>query len=184
MKKSWVWISAGLLTIIIVVAGLSLWRGFSTKAESLSKKEAEKLIETRYKGKVTQIILNGAQYVAQMTRNDSIYEIKLDSNSGKVVSMDVKGQIKTQPDHPPIGGEERPEPQQPANGNEADSIITQEDAVQIALQQVSGKVDKVELETEDSFSYYLVKIETTDKREAVIQIHVISGEVLSLSWHD
>lgn len=182
MNKYWLWIGAGLLTILVLFFGLS--KGLSPSADSLSKKEAEKLIETRYKGKVTKLDQEGGLYNIEMVREDVLYSIKLSLSSGEVVSIDKTGNTQTPSEVPPA--EEQPVPPQTngGDGNGTASTITEDEAVGIALQQVAGIVDDVELETEDAFPYYLVEIDTNDEREADIQIHAITGEVLSVSWED
>src|SRR5699024_8864875 len=62
--------------------------------------------------------------------------------------------------------------------------ITSEEAIQIALDTVYGEVDDVDLEDEDGQLYYFIEIETEDDLEAEIQIHAISGEVISIEWDD
>jgi uncharacterized membrane protein YkoI len=182
MNKYWLWIGAGLLTILVLFFGL--WKSLSPSADSLSKMEAEKLIETRYKGKVTKVEQEDGQFDIEMVRDDVIYLIKLSLSSGEVLSIDKTGNTRPPTEAPPA--EEKPEPPQTegGNGNGAASRITEDEAVKIALQQVAGTVDDVELETEDSFPYYIVEIDTEDERDTDIQIHAITGEVLSVSWED
>lgn len=67
---------------------------------------------------------------------------------------------------------------------EIEVVITENEATQIAMKQVKGKVNDVDIEQEGSLSYYLVEIDTPDDREATVQIHAITGEVLSIAWDD
>lgn len=62
-------------------------------------------------------------------------------------------------------------------------IITEQQAVQIALEQLKGEVDSVDFEETSEGGYYLVEIETQDD-EATFQIHAVSGKVLSVTWDD
>lgn len=62
--------------------------------------------------------------------------------------------------------------------------LTEKEAVEIAHTQVQGEVDDIWLETENNQTYYLIKIETTDDREAIVQIHAITGEVMSVGRDD
>lgn len=61
--------------------------------------------------------------------------------------------------------------------------LTENEAVNIALSQVQGEVDDIWLDTQGDKTYYLVKIETKDDREATVQIHAITGDVI-VSWDD
>ncbi|MDF2039087.1 PepSY domain-containing protein [Cytobacillus oceanisediminis] len=62
--------------------------------------------------------------------------------------------------------------------------LTEEEAVQIALKNEPGEVDDISFEETDSGSYYLVEIEKDDGREAAVQIHAITGKVMSVTWDD
>ncbi|WP_264736737.1 PepSY domain-containing protein [Cytobacillus firmus] len=62
--------------------------------------------------------------------------------------------------------------------------LTEEEAVQIALKNEPGEVDDVSFGETDKGSYYLVEIEKDDGREAAVEIHAITGKVLSVTWDD
>jgi uncharacterized membrane protein YkoI len=60
--------------------------------------------------------------------------------------------------------------------------LTENEAITIASSQVKGEVDDIWLDTEGGQTFYLVKIETNDDREATVQIHAITGDIMSVSW--
>jgi len=62
--------------------------------------------------------------------------------------------------------------------------LTEKEAAEIARTEVQGEVDEIWLETENNQSHYLVKIETEDDREAIVQIHAITGNIISVAWDD
>ncbi|MFD0871581.1 PepSY domain-containing protein [Paenibacillus residui] len=64
------------------------------------------------------------------------------------------------------------------------ATLTEQEAIAIALSNVQGKVEDADLKETDSAAYYLVEIETDDEREATVQIHAVSGEVMSITWDD
>lgn len=68
--------------------------------------------------------------------------------------------------------------------NQPPKTLTEKEAVEIARTQVQGEVDDIWLETENNQTYYLIKIETNDDREATVQIHAITGDVMSVAWDD
>ena len=68
---------------------------------------------------------------------------------------------------------------------ENQKFLAEEEVEKIALSEVAGEVDDTELRGEDTnHPYYLVEIETDDDKEAVIQIHAITGKVQSVTWDD
>jgi uncharacterized membrane protein YkoI len=68
--------------------------------------------------------------------------------------------------------------------NQPPKRLTENEAADIAVSQVQGEVDDIWLGTEGNQTFYLVKVETNDDREAIVQIHAITGEVTSVSWDD
>ncbi|WP_404358173.1 PepSY domain-containing protein [Cytobacillus firmus] len=62
--------------------------------------------------------------------------------------------------------------------------LTEDEAIQIAIKNEPGEVDDISFEETDSGSYYLVEIEKDDGREAAVQIHAITGTVMSVTWDD
>lgn len=67
--------------------------------------------------------------------------------------------------------------------NQPPKRITENEAINIAVSQVQGEVDDIWLDTQGGQTYYFVKIETSDDREATVKIHVITGDVI-VSWDD
>ena len=68
--------------------------------------------------------------------------------------------------------------------NEVTKRLTESEAGELARKQVSGAIEDIWLETKGEQTYYLVKIKTKDDREAIVQIHAITGNVMSVSWDD
>jgi len=62
--------------------------------------------------------------------------------------------------------------------------LTEKEAGQIALQEVQGEIDDIDLETVGSVSYFYVEIETADGHDAIVEINAITGEVKSITWDD
>jgi uncharacterized membrane protein YkoI len=68
--------------------------------------------------------------------------------------------------------------------DESSKKLTETEARDIAKKQVKGSIDHIWLETNGTQTYYLVEIKTQDDRESVVQIHAITGEVMSVTWDD
>lgn len=240
-NKRTLWISILFFALVFLFIGFKAFGPqLSTSAETLSKEEAKTLIEERYDGVVTDIVLKNNLYVMEMDRKETNYEIKLDAENGEVISFSKKGasankESSTEQKVPDssqvqslteielkkkllsevpgelvlfmkineqgkdlykviIKGKEKKTilKADPATGEilfqksekEAKVIITEDEAIKIALKQVKGQINDVDLETDDYLNYYLVEIDTQDEREATVQIHAITGEVLSITWDD
>ncbi len=132
----------------------------------LSEAEVKGIIAGKYTGVADRISLNTSGespvYDVKLSKNPKFTNVTIDAIGGKIISETVKE----------------------TTGKNA--LITQEQAIKIALGQIkSEKVDEVDdfsyVKTDDG-GYYLIEIDTKDNREATIQIHAISGKIMSLSW--
>ncbi|WP_342508127.1 PepSY domain-containing protein [Sporosarcina sp. FSL K6-2383] len=67
-------------------------------------------------------------------------------------------------------------------------LISENQAIKIALGQLKGEVEDVEFVQTSDGGYYLVEIDSDQdddhEDEATIQIHAISGKILSVTWDD
>lgn len=64
------------------------------------------------------------------------------------------------------------------------TMITKEYAIKLSLEKVPGTVEDVEYRESKSSRYYLVEIERADGREATIQVHAITGKIMTVTWDD
>ncbi len=68
--------------------------------------------------------------------------------------------------------------------NDTNKKLTEAEAREIAKKQVNGSIDEIWLESDGKQTYYLVEIKTRNEREAIVQIHAITGNVMSVTWDD
>ncbi|GIN21284.1 MAG TPA: hypothetical protein DEO65_12340 [Bacillus bacterium] len=139
----------------------------SDKSEQqLTVPEVKQLIKKDYPGKIEQLEKrseNGQLFYFVIVRNGTVETtIKLNPVSGKIVESSKKTDTKEETVHG----------------------ITKKEAVKIALNQVKGVVEDVDIEESDGLYYYLVEVEQDKEREATIQINSITGEILSITWDD
>lgn len=60
--------------------------------------------------------------------------------------------------------------------------ITKENAINLALKRVKGKVDEVSIEQSNGLTFYLVEIDRENDQDATVQINAITGEIMSITW--
>lgn len=134
----------------------------------LTEEEARDVIAKKYPGEVEHISLNKKEepfvYQVEVDHDRALVTVILDAHSGEFISEETK---------------EIPE---------SNVIITRDEAIEIALEQLRGEVDNVSFEHTDDGGYYLVEIEQdnddSDDLEAVFEIHAITGKILSVDWDD
>lgn len=61
-------------------------------------------------------------------------------------------------------------------------VITEAEAIRLALREVPGKSDDVDTGRDRSGPYYLIEVNAADGREAVVQVNATSGAIMSVSW--
>lgn len=78
------------------------------------------------------------------------------------------------------------EKSEPVKKEEPVKRLTEEQAIRIALKEVAGEIDDVDLKVVDGVTYYFVEVEVEaeEDKEAIVQIHAITGKVKSLTWED
>lgn len=133
--------------------------------KEMSREQIKEVIGEQHKGKIKSLELreemNQTFYDAVLEDSETKTMMTLNAETGEVVTMKE---------------EELPRKQ------EITSRITEDEAVKIALNTVSGEVDDIDFEKEDGVYYYFIEIEQDDDREAEIQINAITGEVINITW--
>ena len=224
------WFIPLLLTIIIIGAGTVYMLKLTNEEETVTKEEIQSRIEQMYGGSVSNLIRKKDRYIAQINRQDGLYEIVADTSKGDIISITLLEQtakhqlpIKTKEDIQSIVSSEyegtiermvlSSETEQPfyavdiakdetlitltidaLTGSILDSkkkqttaeqaLISKDQAIIKAKTQLTGEVQYITYEETSDGGYYLIEIESEDDREAVIQVHGVSGEILSVTWDD
>lgn len=110
-------------------------------------------------------------------------------NGGKDPS-EGQGQGNNPPAAEPSGEGSGGTPKDPDDGegtepeNPPMRMITREHAEKVSLAKVPGTIEDIEYREDDGVRYYLVEIEKSDGREATIQVHAITGKIMTVTWDD
>jgi len=187
-RKVWIWIGCGIVVFSILFIGISqLTMPIFSKATVLTEQEARKVAEERYSGKVKKIYQTKDTFVIELDRDTGVYELIINAETGEVSSL-KRTQKKDENVKTNLPDEHTPEPTAPneetVDSEEPPKNVTEQEAAAIALEQVQGTVDDVEMEKVDGITYYFVEVETNDGREAKVEINAITGEVKSFTWDD
>lgn len=189
-RKIWFSIGGGVFAVILLFILLSrVFTPGSSSASELTEQEAKEIAQQRYSGLVQEIKQEADDYIIRLERGTGLYELQINSKTGEVSSLkrinegDNKGVDAEQP--PPDHGQINEEPKQANNDvKEEQTILTEEKAAAIALEEVPGTVDDIDIENMNGVVYFLVEVEGNDGREATVEINAITGEVHSFTWDD
>ena len=94
------------------------------------------------------------------------------------------GNQPTQPSGEQPSVQPSPPPDQENTGAVPKTPVSAEKAEAIALMQINGTVDGIELEDVNGTLVYEVEIETPDDDEVKVQVDAYTGQVLSVLWED
>lgn len=130
----------------------------SEKEPALTKAEAKKLAEETYSGNVQSMSLKGKTYSLTLLTKTEEIKVEINADSGEITSED-KSSIEK---------------------NKLPVKLTEEQAKKIALAEVKGKIEDIDLEEEDGSVFYEVEIES-GQQEATIQIDAFTGKILSVA---
>jgi len=142
--------------------------------QELTEADILEIVKSQQKGKLISLEKitedNQSYYYAAVEQKTERTIFKINSVNGEIVDIEKEDVVAPQPEEDHAQSNKR---------------ITVQEAKEIALETVSGSIDDIEYEDEDGFPYYLVEIEQEHtEEEATVQIHAISGKVLSVSWDD
>jgi uncharacterized membrane protein YkoI len=172
--------------VIAIIVGVFLQT--SSFASKMSAVEAEEKVKQLYAGEVLSTLEKDDEFLITVSLTGGEYELVLHRDSGDILSMtktksSPNNNSDTSTDQGNHAAEEEPVEPTPSK-EEPPSQITEQEAIGIALEKMAGTVEEVEIEESNGISYYLVEIEANDQQEATIQVHSITGEIMSVTWDD
>lgn len=134
----------------------------------LSEEDIRKTIAKDYEKEIERISLNEKGdvpvYEVDAVKNQELVKVVVDAISGKIISAKPQGTTSQ------------------------NALITREQAIEIAFTQLKGEVEYVEFKQTDDGGFYQIEIEQDnddeDDLEAVIEIHAITGKIISVVWDD
>ena len=136
-------------------------------------------IAEQYGSEPTAIALKDNVYSATVEDESRTTEAEYDAVTGEQINESVT-------DKKPAKEEPAKEETPPAQEVPKPSVrLTPGEAAAIAVKEIPGELDDdIEFEETQDGGYYMVQVETGDDREADIQVHAITGEILTVAWDD
>jgi uncharacterized membrane protein YkoI len=156
-----------------VAAGAADTKGIKKEAvqDLISVEEAKKIALTEAEGTVESIEL-------EREKGRQVYEIDVDN--GKE-DADIK--INALDGEVIFVNKERDDDDQSEKEINAENIISEQKAIEIAEQEVNGTMKEIELDEDDGQILYEIELKT-NKGEADVDIDAVSGKVLKVELDD
>ncbi|MGN7479852.1 PepSY domain-containing protein [Solibacillus silvestris] len=205
MKTKW-----ALLCIAVMVIGLFIAIAVKqlTTSHGLTANEITTQIEQIYNAKVQTLVEQNDSFVASFNKNGSIFEVNVNpvtghfsklvlvhKNTAQHAGNETDG--KNTPNSEVTQNEEQENEtnakQSPSSNpaitkgeakqpNSSKPLLSEQQAVNIALKEVPGEVDSVDYENSSDGGSYFIEIEQED--EVTVQVHAITGKILSIQYED
>jgi len=127
----------------------------------LTEQEIVANVQEKFEGTVKVVAYQKMkeQYSIQVESEIEIINLVIDGKKGTIISQQITGKQITP------------------------TLISESKAIEIAQSRLSGEVEDVSFEKTNEGGYFLIEIDGDDQ-EAVIQVHAISGIILSVTSDD
>ena len=173
MSKKHLWILPALLLICIILCAAYAYNQIISKT-TFGEAEIKNRVSSLYNGEVQAIAKKKDQYEVTFRKNDYIYQVLVNEEEGtfsdlKVIKEGAKKEIDASEETPAEQEELKP--------------LTKEEVVKIARSQFAGSVDDIEFVATDDGGYYNVDLENQED-EATLQIHALTGEIITIKYDD
>lgn len=185
MKINRTWILPVLLVIGIISLSFYAYNQIVTKT-TFGEAEIKNRVESLFSGEVQSVTKTNKQYEVTFSKNDFLYEVSVDATEGTFsnITLIKEGTIKEEPPEKELPVEEEQIEKKPTTEEPgAVKPLTEQQISTIARSQFSGEVDDIEFVDTNDGGYYNVDIEN-DEDEATLQIHALTGEVLTITYDD
>ncbi|MEC3883914.1 PepSY domain-containing protein [Halobacillus sp. HZG1] len=166
-------ISIALLTLLIILGWQ--WVHQSLSAEPLSESDVREKVQTQYNGEITDVTSMEDHYLATIALDEGVYEVVVIKTDGRISEIRPLESFKDN---------DSPSPPEDKFESAQTEPITEEKAKAVALNEIEGEVDDIDFESEEEPAFYLVEIERSGGAEATVQVHALTGEIMSVTWDD
>lgn len=187
-----------------VIIGIVIMGSFDN--DLINEKDARAFVEERYKGEITDVSLSEDEdnFVISLEDEEKIYEIVLNRKDSVIDNMNVtenpdyaaaeNTEEKTEDNSSEENKDEQKEAEDKQNTEEAEqentktdvpSGISEDEAKEIALNEVGGRF--LQLSLNDSVSpreYLVMNLVDDDDEAAIVSINADTGEINRVIWMD
>ncbi|QBP41648.1 PepSY domain-containing protein [Paenisporosarcina antarctica] len=129
-----------------------------------TKEDIQSIVSREYEGTIERMVLSSEMeqpfYAVDIAKDETLITLTIDAVTGSILDSKKKQTTAEQ------------------------ALISKDQAIIKANTQLTGEVQYITYEETSDGGYYLIEIESEDDREAVIQVHGVSGEILSVTWDD
>ena len=176
--------------IFVIIIFLSFFIGSAVKQlttpHKLSTNEMTEQIERVYNANVHSLIEKSSLFVASFDKDGAIYEVQMNPITGQFSNLQLIHKNETQQTDDQTTSEQNNETKTQITESTENSIqvlLSEQQAIEIAIKEIPGKIDSVDYEKTTDGGNYFIEIEQGEQ-EIIVQIHAITGKILSIQYDD
>ena len=169
MKRK-MWISIGAGAVVLVILFFLIGKVFtpdSSLASELTEQEAKEIAQQRYSGMIKGISQKADQYIIELERETGIYELQINANTGEVSSLKRLKEAIQKKEDTETESERLPKVE----------TLSEEQIKELALKQVNGKIDSLQLVKEGEQQVYQVIVSDQTAKNK-LSLDAYTGDVL------
>ena len=206
MKINRVLVVSVLLVIGIICLSLYAYNQIMTKT-TFGEAEIRNRVESLFNGEVQSVMKRNEQYEVKFSKNDFLYEVTVDVTEGTFSKIELikEGKNKSQPiekeeqaqTEKQVEEEVQVETETPVEKNTEENAneqstnektevvkpLTKQEVTKIARSKFGGEVEEIQFVDTNDGGYYNVEIEN-DEDDATLQIHALTGAILTITYDD
>lgn len=164
-----------LLLICITLCAGYAYNQIMTKT-TFGAAEIKDRVTSLYNGEVQSITKKDDQYEVIFTKKDYVYQVEVNGTNGIFTDLLLVKEGTKQEEQTEKAEET------PAEGDEI-KPLTEVQVKDIAQSTFNGEVDEIEYIATDDGGYYNVDMEN-DEDEATLQIHALTGKIITITYDD
>jgi len=176
-----------ILLVVLMIGLQTMVLGKEEKAIEMEK--IQEMLENRYAGEVTAIALEQEMgqvvYTGQLKAKTGSYRITVDAYEGRVQRIVP---IELMPPETTVAVEEEAEQDEQKDhvgkGQETLTGISLDRAREIAMAEVAGQFDGIEIEQVNGAMVFEVEIDNAADQEVKVQVDAYTGAIVSVMWED
>lgn len=155
----------------LLIIALIVWTATTqiTRETILNEVQATSRVETFYNGEVRSTIKKGTQYFITFATTYGVYGIVVDEDNGRFSQLHLIQTLTPSTDEP--------------TPSETPPRMTTAQIRAITTQAYLGEIEALMFYESAEGGYYLVEVDT-EEEDVVLQIHAITGKILSVSFQD
>lgn len=161
--------------IVIFLMTFFVQQLLSTTA--LTEQQMIAQIKKVYDGHVQSLVEKDDNFVASFEKNGSTYEVQINPYNGEFSNMEVIFLAEKNEQHDnPVQENLEETPYKP--------LLSETEAVSIALKEIQGEIDDIDFKETTDGGNYFIEIEQDNEEEVIVQVHAITGKILSIQFKD